>query len=392
MSHALSVLDRAIRGDPDGLSFLERTTSIYVLDAATTPGRPNTYGWWNFLNDALNDAERRESEEQERELSSRHNDNHHRRHHHHHHHHHHPSTMSNLDAHVRLLATVTRRVARRTPSSDRRLIGTCLANASTSRMDLLSSGDVARGLLEYNDELRGRNMGRIAAIVFDFSYHRRRRSQGGGGRIGGGIYDDDDDCRPRSAFSDPVAMEQLCGALAANAVSSGPAAVRHLVSDWIVPSIDTLPAVAVVTVLSYIAVEAMEEDCPVGTMELLHSLVPSVFERALGPILIDSLRESDERGDDAMVETGGGGGGGYASGGGNDEHRTVASFAMRSLDSWCKANSIGAVKLRSIFSRTNVRNGEITDSVELDLSQLAYTNMNELTLGPLDLFLHAKKI
>ena len=35
-------------------------------------------------------------------------------------------------------------------------------------------------------------------------------------------------------------------------------------------------------------------------------------------------------------------------------HRAIATFAMRSLDSWCRANTIGAVKLRGIFARTNV--------------------------------------
>jgi len=338
MSHALSVLDHAIRGDPDGLSFLEQTTSIYVLDAATTPGRPRTYGWWDFLNDALNDAERYESEGRHR--------------------------SADLDAHVRLLATVTRRVARRPPASDRRLVGTCLANASMSHMNLLASGDVAQSLLTNNDELRERNMGRIAAIVFDFAYHRRRGGHGDGDGGGGGVARHP----PRSAFSDPVAMDQLCGVLAANAVSSGPAAVRHLVSDWIVPSIDSLPTFAVVAVMSYIAVEAMEADCPPGTADVMRSLVSSVFKCALGPILIDSLRESDERGDDAMVETGGSG----MTGRGNNEHRTVASFAMRSLDSWCKANSIGAVKLRSIFSHTNVRERFLRLLFQTFSSHLAY--------------------
>jgi hypothetical protein len=342
MSQALSVLDHAIRGDPDGLSFLEQTTSIYVLDAATTPGRPRTYGWWNFLNDALNDVERHESGEEGR------------------HNHFYPhrsyvgSDRRRLDAHVRLLATIARRVARRSPAMDRRLVGTCLANASMSHMKSLACGDMAQSLLNNNDELRERNMGRIAAIVFDYSYHRG----GTNGRVdddddhddwdGGGIYPH----RPtRSAFSDPVAMEQLCGILAANAVSSGPVAVRHLVSDWIVPSIDSLPTFAVVAVMSYIAVEAMEEDRPAGTRDVMMSLMPSVFRCALGPILVDSLRGGDERGEDAMVESGDGG----TSGRGRGGRGTIASLAMRSLDSWCTVNSIGAVKLRGIFSCTNVR-------------------------------------
>jgi len=46
MSHAIDILNNALRGDPGGISFLEQTASIYVLDAATTPGQPKTYGWW----------------------------------------------------------------------------------------------------------------------------------------------------------------------------------------------------------------------------------------------------------------------------------------------------------------------------------------------------------
>ncbi|KAL7530460.1 hypothetical protein ACHAXR_006117, partial [Thalassiosira sp. AJA248-18] len=323
MSHALNALDHAIRGDPGGLSFLEQTASIYVLDAATTPGHPTTYGWWNFLNDALNEVERYESEGALRQYNV---------------------AISNLDGHVRLLATITRRVARRPPASDRRLVGTCLSNASMSHMNLLANAEMAQSLLGNNAELRERNMGRIAAIVFDYSLHRKNNTMNNN--------NNNNMQYPRSAFSDPVAMEQLCGAVAANAVSSGPVAVRHLVSDWIVPSIDSLPPLAAVAIISYIAVEAMGKGCPAGTKDMITSLVPSVFKCALGPILIDSLRESDERGDDAMVETSGS----SSSGGGstNIEHRTAA-LALRAIESWCQANSIGAVKLRSTFSSTNVR-------------------------------------
>lgn len=320
MSHGLNVLDHAIRGDRGGLSFLEQTASIYVLDAATTPGHPTTYGWWNFLNDALNEVERYESEGVRHHAPNATNSNH-------------------LDAHVRLLATITRRVARRPPSSDRRLIGTCLGNASMSHMNLLANADSAQSLLGNNDELRERNMGRIAAIVLDFSFHRKNTSI---------MTQHQQHANPRSAFSDPVAMEQFCGVVAANAVSTGPVAVRHLVSDWIVPSIDSLPPLAVVAVLSHVAVEAMGKGCPAGTKAVIQSLVPSVFKCALGPVLVDSLRESDERGDNTMIEAVS-----TTTGGVNIEHRTAA-LALRAFESWCKANSIGAVKLRRIFSSTTV--------------------------------------
>mmetsp|Transcript_14196 Transcript_14196/g.30254 ORF Transcript_14196/g.30254 Transcript_14196/m.30254 type:complete len:1153 (-) Transcript_14196:223-3681(-) len=317
MSHALNILDHAIRGDPSGLSFLEQTASIYVLDAATNPGRPTTYGWWNFLNDALNDVERYESEAAGRQQL-------------------YGAENNSLDGHVRLLATITRRVARRPPSSDRRLVGTCLANASMSHMNLMGNPDLAQSLLANNAELRERNMGRIASIVFDFSFHRRNTNN---------MH------FPRSAFADPVAMEQLCGAVAANAVSTGPAALRHLVSDWIVPGIDSLAPLAVVAIMSHIAIEAMGKGCPAGTTNAIEALVPSVLKCAIGPILIDSLRESDERGDDAMVETSDDTS--SMAGGGSIVQRT-ATLALRALDSWCKVDSIGSVKLRSIFSSSNI--------------------------------------
>jgi hypothetical protein len=203
-----------------------------------------------------------------------------------------------------------------------------------SHMHLFATGELSQSLLANNDELRERNMGRIAAIVFDVNYHRSTMQYNPGAR--------------RSAFSDSVTMEQMCGVVAANAVSTGPAAVRHLVSDWIVTSINTLPPLAVVAIMLHIAVEATGKGCPGGTRDVIKSLVPSVFKCILGPILIDSLRESDARGDDAMVEIGTG------NGGGNIEHRTAA-LTLRALDYWCRANSIGAVKLRSIYSSTNVR-------------------------------------
>eukprot|EP00578_Thalassiosira_sp_NH16_P025166 CAMPEP_0181087580 /NCGR_PEP_ID=MMETSP1071-20121207/6347_1 /TAXON_ID=35127 /ORGANISM="Thalassiosira sp., Strain NH16" /LENGTH=1183 /DNA_ID=CAMNT_0023169475 /DNA_START=176 /DNA_END=3724 /DNA_ORIENTATION=- len=346
MSHALSALDHAIRGDPDGLSFIERTASIYVLDAATTPGHPTTYGWWNFLNDALNDVERYESEEWRRRSQQQQQRY---------------QSYNNLDAHVRLLATVTRRVARRPPSSDRRLVGTCLANASTSHMNLLASADMAQSLLNRNAELRERNMGRIAAIVFDFSFHRRNGCGGGNAAV---RHDEQRYPPPprSSAFSDPAAMEQFCGVVAANAVSTGPRSLRHLVSDWVLPAVDSLPPLAVAAIMSHVAAECAGRGRPAGIGDAMSSLVPYVLRRALGPILIDSLRESDGRGEDdahmaeaaatagGNIIVGGAGGGGA---GGNIEHRTAA-LALRALESWCEANSIGAVKLRSIFSATNI--------------------------------------
>jgi len=299
MSHALSAIDLALRGDAGGLSFLERTAAIYVLDAATTPGKLTTYGWWNFLNDALNEVERYEAS----------------------------SSPPDLGSHVRLLATITRRVARRPPSSDRRLIGTCLANASMSHMHLLASPEIGQFLVQNNDEMRERNMGRIASIVFDFSFYRTNSIR-------------------RSAFSDPVALEQFCGVVAANAVSTGPDAVKYLIADWIVPSIESLPPYAVVAMMSHISIEAMGKGCPVGTKAVIQSLLETVLKKAVGPLMTDALRESD---------------GGYSvleirdtAPSGAKMSQRIAALSFRALESWCRSTSTGIVQLRQIFSSTNI--------------------------------------
>ena len=297
MSHAVNALDHALRGDAQGLAFLEQTVSLYVLDTASTPGQPTTYGWWNFLNDALNEVERYESE----------------------------STASNLVGHVRLLATITRRVARRSPSSDDHLVKICFANASMTQMNLMTNDQLSHSLVERNGELRERNMGRIAAIVFDWSFHRSNPVS----------------VQSTSAFTDPVAMEQFCGVLACNAISVGPIAVRHLVSDWILPGVDSqqLPPQAVVAVILHISIEARGKGCPAGTNDVISALAPLVCRNIIGPILCDSLRECDEGG---------------SSGGENTNHR-IAAISLKSLDSWSKADQIGAVKLQRIFNSTKVK-------------------------------------
>ena len=97
-----------------------------------------------------------------------------------------------------------------------------------------------------------------------------------------------------SAFADPIAMESLCGVVSCNTVSAGPEAVRHLVSDWIVPSVESLPPLAVVAVMNHIAIESMAKACPVGAHDMIKTLVQPTFQCILGPILIESLPENDQ--------------------------------------------------------------------------------------------------
>jgi hypothetical protein len=59
MEPALDVLNRALQGDPGACSFLDRTTSICVLDA-TNVSKSKTYGCWNFIHQAINEVERAE--------------------------------------------------------------------------------------------------------------------------------------------------------------------------------------------------------------------------------------------------------------------------------------------------------------------------------------------
>lgn len=335
MSHALNALDHALRGDPSGLSFLEQTASIYVLDA-TTPGHPTTYGWWDFLNNALTEVERYEEGLFAAINNSSNN---------------YPfnnnyattngtnTTANPLDSHVRLLATITRRIARRPPSSDKRLIGTCLSNASMTHLALLSNPETSRMLLQSNAQLRERDMGRIAAIVFDYSFHdinNKKKKKNNTNANNAVVHN--------SAFSDPVAMEMMCGVIAANAVSTGPNAVRHLISNWIVPSCESLPSFSVVAILNHVAGETLGKGCPLGVKDVVKECVSEVFVKALGPLLVEASRESEEGNDESMIDGGGGD---------NGNHRTAA-MTLRAFDSWCKASSIGAVQLRNFFASTKV--------------------------------------
>ena len=104
MEPALDVIDRSLRGDTGARSFLERTSSIYVLDV-TNAASPKTYGCWNFIHQALNEVERYEARAPKPTTTA---------------------TVTTTDAaaegltpHVRLLASMALRVARRSPASER---------------------------------------------------------------------------------------------------------------------------------------------------------------------------------------------------------------------------------------------------------------------------------
>ena len=230
----MDVVHRALHGDPGARSFLERTTSVYVLDV-TDASKPKTYGCWNFIHQAMNEVERYEARFSQNTYALQ--------------------QEASLVAHVRLLATMALRVARRSPSRDRALVATCIANAS----QYSGTESQSQWLIDLNLELREIVMGRIAAMAFDFSFHRKTGAHG------------------HSAFADPVVMDTFCAILSANAVFSGANAIRHFASEWIIPSSRNLPAFALASVVLHLASEGMRKSAPAGTKDMLQQLSVSVM-------------------------------------------------------------------------------------------------------------------
>ena len=58
---------------------------------------------------------------------------------------------------------------------------------------------------------------------------------------------------------DRVVMDTLCAilGLSANAMASGPHAVKHFATEWVIPSSRNLPAFAVVSVVLHLALEGI---------------------------------------------------------------------------------------------------------------------------------------
>jgi hypothetical protein len=263
MDTLLQLLDQGLRGDSDALTFLERTASIYIFDG-TNPRQPKTFGIWDFLNQALTEIERVESILMQSATRT--------------------STLVN---HVQLLATIAKRAAHRTFDVDRKNIQICLENAAQYH----GSPDHARLLIQNNGEMRQRVMGRIAAIVFDYSYHLVSPHN----------------LRFQSAFTHTVAMESLCALVAANTVSSSPNEVFNLVTELIIPGVQfllmddnqqhhhlSIPPFSAACLLYHIGIEAKGKTAPAGTRRLLKEhLFHSVLAKALAPILVESLRDSD---------------------------------------------------------------------------------------------------
>ena len=295
MESALDVIHRALRGDHGARAFLERTSSIYLLDV-TDPVTPKTYGCWNFIHQVMNEIERHESNYMGTA----------------------PNGSVSLVDHARLLATVALRVARRSPTSDRKLVTTCLANSE----QFFGTPDQAQRLIDVNQELRKVVMGRIAAMAFDFNFHRREGPS------------------QHSAFADGIVMDMFCAVLATNAVSTGPNAVHQFASDWIIPSAKTLPAYAVASVVLHLALEGIRKTAPAGTKDELQQLSLTLVSVVLAPILSDAVTENST----SQSHT-------------TSRHAASADIAtkcLQALKAWCEAADLTLPQINHACGKVDV--------------------------------------
>lgn len=295
MELALDVLDRALKGDDGARSFLERTSSSYVLDM-TVVSKPKTYGCWNFIHQAMNECERYESKFAQNSFTNG------------------SANGSELNAHIRLLATMALRVARRSPETDKNLIATSIANASQYN----GTSSQSQWLIDLNLELREIVMGRIAAMAFDFNFHRCSGPQ------------------VHSAFADRVVMDTFCAILSANAVSSGPQAIRHFATEWIIPSSRNLPFLAVASVVFHLASEGMRKSAPMGTKDMLQQLSPLVMSVVLVPALSDAVADNGSTGSSHV------------------ENSQVVAISVRAMKTWCLATDMSLPQIRHICNKVNV--------------------------------------
>jgi hypothetical protein len=290
MEPALEVIQRALQGEPGARAFLERTTSVYILDV-TDSANPKTYGCWNYIHQALNEIERYEARQ---------------------------TAPVELVYHVRLLATMALRVARRSPLGDRALVTTCIENAS----EYHGSASQSDWLIELNLELREIVMGRIAAMAFDFNFHRRN------GTIN------------PSVFSDRVVLDTFCAILSANAVSSGPLAIQHFAREWIVPSARSIPPFAVTSVVFHLALEGARKSAPAGTKNTLQELSVPVISTVLTPALQEAISE-DKDGVNAEFYD-------------REVKIAVAAKGLASMQAWCDATDLSLPQIRHICNKSGV--------------------------------------
>jgi hypothetical protein len=169
-------------------------------------------------------------------------------------------------------------------------------------------------LIDLNVELREIVMGRIAAMAFDFSFHRNTGPHS------------------KSAFGDRVVMDTFCAILSANAISSGVPATKHFAMDWIIPSSKALPCFAVASVILHLASEGKRTAAPAGTKDLLQQLSVSVMSMILVPALSDAVSEESS-------ET---------------ERSQVAAVCLRAMKMWCDATDLSLPQIKHICGKVDV--------------------------------------
>jgi hypothetical protein len=295
MEPALDVVNRALHGDSGAQLFLERTSSIYVLDA-TDASNPKTYGCWNFIHQAMNEVERYEAKHHSQEENG-----------------------GNLSSHARMLASMALKVARRGPAADKALVTTCISNASQYSV----SADQSQWLIDLNLELREIVMGRIAAMAFDFSFYRGSWPNG------------------KSAFADRVVMDTFCAILSANAVSCGPRAVGDFATEWIIPSSKNLPTFSVAAVVLHLALEGLRKSAPCGTKDVLQKLSLPTMSIVLIPMLSEAVSANNS-------ETNG-----MSS---SEEKSQIAAMSLRAIKSWCDTTDLSLPQMKHICTKVDVRN------------------------------------
>ena len=316
----IDILDKALKGDSGALSFLERTSSIYVYDGVNPlqQALPKTYGCWDFLNQALNEMERYEDWMRRQEYQQQH-------------HHHQREEKKTFDGHMQLLATMSRRAARRSPAADQNLIQICLNNAASSKHPPLAlTASIKQQMVDNNTQLRQRVMGRVAAMVFDYNYHSNPMT-GTQTR------------QPPSCFSNAVSIELFCSIVATNAISSGPEVFTNLVQEWIVPSVDTMPPFSIASIAFHLADEAMGKAAPFGTNQTLQNkLYAPIVAKVLTPLLAEAIRESDTSSSSSASNTP------YVN------HHRIAAMTIRALDKWCTATETGILHVTQECTNQNV--------------------------------------
>jgi hypothetical protein len=202
----------------------------------------------------------------------------------------------------------------------------CLSNAAHFHEH--GSNEFAHYLIENNQQMRDRVMGRIATIAFDVSGNHATNSSS---------HDSFS-----SAFLNPICMDNLCSVVATNAIATGPHEFSSLVLGWIIPSMNAMPPYSVASVVYHLAVEALSKSAPRGSQDTLKNLFDPLLCKVVAPLLQESVQNSDD-GDSEMM--------GSCD---RNSNQRVAAMAFKALEKWCSATSCGIKKVRDVCLNTKV--------------------------------------